>query len=121
MRAAPEANEHVDEEREPADEHHQHQPVHDDDDLVDARRVRGGFDGQSEPVEHQAIRSSTERDRRTMEMMNRRNPASTHVVTPIKTKIPRLRLARTVSSDAAALKQTGQLITDTRLQTSESR
>ena len=52
MRAAPEPNERVDQERRPADEHRQHQPVHDDDDLVDARRVSGRFNGEPEPAQH---------------------------------------------------------------------
>src|SRR6266545_4171770 len=52
MRAAPEPNERVDQERRPADEHHEHQPVHDDDDLVDARRVSGRFNGEPEPAQH---------------------------------------------------------------------
>ncbi|HKC58441.1 MAG TPA: hypothetical protein VKC35_20045 [Vicinamibacterales bacterium] len=34
--------------RAPANEHHQHQPVDDDDDLVDARRLRRGFDWESD-------------------------------------------------------------------------
>src|SRR6478672_7801419 len=49
-------------------------------------------------------------DRRTIESMNRRNPARTDTVTPINTRIPRFKLARTVSSEAAALKQTAQFI-----------
>src|SRR5689334_5674566 len=42
--------------------------------------------------------------------MNLRKPARTTPVTPSRTRIPRFKLVRTVSSAADALKQTGQFI-----------
>src|SRR5581483_972451 len=85
MRAATETDEHVDEEDQPPGEDRQHQPVHEHDDLVDARRVRRCFDGKAQPGQHQALvrlkpDSTGSLARRITEMMNRRKPARTTAV-----------------------------------------
>jgi hypothetical protein len=52
MRRAAEADQHVSEEQAPADEQHQHQPVHQHHDLVDVAGVGGAGGRQSKPPEH---------------------------------------------------------------------
>ena len=52
IRRGAEANQRVDEERPPADEQHGHEPVDDDDDPVDLRRVRRRLQRQPEKFLH---------------------------------------------------------------------
>ena len=110
VRAAPEADQHVDEEDAPADEQHQHQPVHQHHDL-DRRRRRAPTRRPAcratralaarSPVLASAFSDEVRAPRATGAPASGRSRAkqpSTTAVTPSSTRMPAFMLSRTAGS-----------------------